>query len=154
MKIEISELESYEVKMPEVITREQFIGVMDRLNRILKIVNADVFASSKDVIVSEDGNEKAVRHYKHHKRTKLDREKAIELLKVHYSEGTGAEKLAKMKQIAPFLSDSSFKSRLYQLRKVFKIDAKEIGLTKFPGRLDGAAGNLDKFRIKQNGNEK
>ena len=45
MKITISESESYEIKTEDTLTKDQFLGLMDRLDHIRRIVSKDMISN-------------------------------------------------------------------------------------------------------------
>ena len=146
-EIEINEKETYCLELPDLITKTEFIGVMERLNRILKLVSNDVFKSeevSANKIVSNT----------FHVRTnaKYTRSDAVKILTMYYSEEDMNKREAKITKLYPRMDRNRLKSYINYAKKKWGIMPKDVGMVRFPDRSEGR-NSFDKLRItKKNGN--
>lgn len=143
MRIKINNEEFYEFRLKDEMSIQELSEVLFKLNSLSKIFSKDVFISNE-----LDINDK-IKHTKYTKKIKvapvmirrrqkhkkgsinylLDRNKAVEVLKLHYH-GTKEQKHAFAKK---YNNDWNEMSKAFSnLRKKFNIPAEEIGLRYFP----------------------
>ena len=151
MQIEInSKGDFFNINVPDKVDTQELNELIFTLQGISKMFSRDVLKMVKNVDVKKIDTTTGKRTYKrrqhHNWKNPIDsREKAIELLKLHYY-GTKEDR----KQ---FISDFNFYSTWDDLSKSFwttrnkyKIMANEVGLFMFP-----AKGNSDKEKCKKPG---
>jgi hypothetical protein len=142
MKIQINELESYEIAIPDKdITSQRFFEILSRLNAIGKILGK----SAGDTILSQPTPRMPKSATKTHKGNGLvkilrnDRALFVQAIRNYYElkdqafvgwfkEKTGFKLTAK---------NALFNKSTRQLKIDFKITPQEVGLVKFPVRGEG-----------------
>jgi len=120
MKIKINDYESHEIRFPETINIKEFFSFVQKMNALAKTFryfNRDDPATSTENPPSE------------RKYIKLTREEGINFLKQYY---TSDEERKKLFEKYMFISQKSFIWKANKIREDFKIQAKEVGLIRFP----------------------
>jgi len=136
MKIQITDDEFYEIKMPEQIGIQEFRGIVMKFNFLLK--NFSKFDignenSDGDIVLSEKQTRNGSKHNKDRwNLLKDNRELFIEFLKVYYSKDFGKlEELFEKHNV--YFKRSKFSSvNMIRLREYHKLNPQELGLSQFP----------------------
>jgi len=146
VKILINENEMYEIKLPEQIKLEELVMITARFNSLLKnfsrfnLVAEENEPSPKNRLL---GNETLIQQHNKNKvnkeQWKLLRENRnvfLELLKVYYN-GTFEEfDDFKAKHNITFRRESIASMQIIRLKELHKIKPSEVGLIKFPNKLE------------------
>lgn len=138
MKIEISEDEVYEIKMPEKIGIEDFQEIVARFNFLIKnFTKFSIGESQKEDGIVLRGN--AVKTYGKQNRERWNtlrdnKDIYFELLKTYFFDTVeDFEKVLKKYNLDFKRSDMS-SGQMVALREHHKLEAKDFGLRKFPTR--------------------
>jgi len=138
MKIEITNDEFYEIKMPEQIGLQEFRSIVMKFNFLLK--NFSKFDigeqnSDEDIVLSEKITKlKNNRDVDRWRILRDDRELFIKLLKVYYLK-TPEELETFMKENDIYFKRAEFSStQMIRLRELHKLNPNEINLKQFPSK--------------------
>lgn len=126
MQIEINENENYKIEIPETVSKAQFNGMVDRLLKLQKFINSDVF----------------IKPMSHHKKTEITEEKnskneskraeAVKFAKIYYSVDEKLDKVQLLKKEFPNKGLSNIYSVLHSFKTRYNIKPEEIGMKRFP----------------------
>lgn len=160
MKIRISEMESYDIKMNEELQPKEFLGLMDRLRVIEKLLAKDVFFKEEMGIENSQPGKLMKQIEKRNKvgryepkevyvirkqlleRLKTDRELVKKIYFLYYNtKGKDSELISGLAQLGLgdaklnkiVLSTPSWKDHL----KLHGIRPEEVGLVRFPAQGGG-----------------
>ena len=145
LEVKINEHESYTIIMPSVVDRQQLLGLLDKLNSIAKILSkADIFANNvslpnEDDETTEEDTEPIQQRtprkpYNKNPIYSNTRENFIKTLKMHYFKNR-AEKNNQARKWG-YSSWNEIVKNFHTRKRTYKINAREIGLRRFPNRLD------------------
>jgi len=140
MKIQLSENEVYEIKLPEMINKQEFSAIVSKFNALAKnFVKFDIGEAQEVGIVID--TQKVKRQYKTINKTRWqflrdNRSAFIDILLAHYH-GTKEEleEVAKSYGISVTKSDIASNQGI-ALREMHKVKAEEMGLKSFPTRTN------------------
>ncbi len=137
MKIQLTNEEFYEIKMPEQIGINEFRSIVNKFNFLLKNFSKFDIGNEKpdgDIIL----NEEQVRTYKKRNKNKWNilrdnRDIFLDMLNIHYHKST-EELLAFFIKygINDFTKKEMSSTQVIRLRELHKINPNELGLTQFP----------------------
>lgn len=124
MKIEISELESHEISIPEKINIRELSVIVDRLKRILKMSGIDEDLSIRDKDTQNTENEPITKS-KAPTSHRYTMEQAKEICKVYYSDMDENEKKVKLLEVTGWNDYKKAKKTAYYLNRVYKFGGKK-----------------------------
>jgi len=131
MKILITETETYSIRVPEELNAKQFQAFVSRLQDIGKLLKRDVILDATELISSKVSKKQITRksHYSKH-----PREAYLALMTAYHS----GDKVKLASQCSKYgYTPKSVKTNIQSWRKKFKVEAKEVGLIRFPRRGEG-----------------
>ena len=135
MEIKISNEESHNIKIPDVVTLDEFKGVMIRLKELEKFI--DKFFSYDE----SDFKESPQTHKNYKKRISsemrpwtTDRDKFMEILKLHYF-GNKEEKGDYVERYGRGRKEwSNITKAFHSLKKKFNVTPEEMKMIRFPAK--------------------
>lgn len=152
MKIKINEYAEYNIKIKDSLDQQEFFQFLDTLNQIAKMIKKDFLVDSDNDMIQEEKKETPkVIKVKNNNNSKLkvlwdSKEKAIKLIKLHYW-GT---KEKREKAIEGFdITWTGMAQRIWNIRKKYNIQPKEVGLKRFP-TIHDVSGDVRNYQKRLN----
>ncbi|MFX0133355.1 MAG: hypothetical protein ACFFDN_06915 [Candidatus Hodarchaeota archaeon] len=129
MKIKISNVESYEISLPEEISGRNFKILLRRLNDIAKLME-----KSNGIKQETSINIKTKKKKRKYIRSNLvlDRTTTVKLLKAHYEHRKKKDKQEAMSKIVKGINVENFLKRSTRYKFKYNIKPQEVGLKRFP----------------------
>ncbi|HEY5631646.1 MAG TPA: hypothetical protein VIR31_05925 [Nitrososphaeraceae archaeon] len=128
MKIRVNNEETYEINVPEELPLQQIDLMIDRLSKIRKLfANEFGFVKQAESMIDSTLKTPVIRH----KRKKLSREEAVEVLKVFYSDIPMDEKKKKVCEMTGNENYARVSTHMWDLRKKHNVQPQEVGLTEY-----------------------
>lgn len=130
IEIEINKNESYNLIIPQFISKDSFFEIVNRLNHIQKIIGKDPLnqMTIKDEVPFVPKHSSGF-----HMKDFTNREQTIELLTDYYSKGSKELILKKYGYVKSLISTQSLRS----LRDRFNVNPNDVGLVNWPTRGKG-----------------
>ena len=151
MKIKISDDEVYEIKIPNEMEAQEFLGLLDKLSKIVKLITLSKLGNlDKFKKTFNQRTEDTIQRKKYQKTTGLNpfydtKEKALDLLQYSYH-GTKEDRQWISRLMGMEWKD--IQKRLSNIRGRYEIQPNEVGLKKFPSMYDRTDYKIQDWIIK------
>jgi|WetSurMetagenome_2_1015567.scaffolds.fasta_scaffold10513_6 hypothetical protein len=150
MKVQLSEIETYELKTPKrILTKGEFSIFVEKMNKIAKAIGRDEISDSiNNIKVNGKSNIKEGRQKKARYPMSIithDRKLAVSLVKDYY---LGSE--IDLKYLAKRLGENGISGKIYYLKNKLKIKPQEVGLKEYPNlhNFNKFKEDKDKWKLK------
>jgi hypothetical protein len=148
MKININEIETYEIKTPDEINVEDFLELFTKLENIKKIISLNYVNQNSNEKTNKTPSINPQKNYITRKNTSPffdTREKVLDIMQYGYL-GTRKDKLRLAKIIG--MSYNKINKRFHSLRKRYNIQPQEVGLIAFPTKENHIKMAIPNYVIK------
>jgi hypothetical protein len=171
MEVKINEHESYKVDLPSdiAISKEQFLGLIDRLKVIEKVISNDVFRWDKSIArppkfvqkqpkiqqpvqKQQPTQQFQVNTSQRAMKQKYTRDMAVRIMYLYYNVGDTFEERAKviLKEF-PMISIHSLQQSIHDFKRKFNVQPREVNMTQFPKVGNRKSAGFKEYRIVKNG---